>query len=91
MNSRIREDLSGGKSVSTRLPQVLYEKLEKYTADLGYPSIGEFVRACVRDKVMFLDEKASKKMLDWLIVNQKITVADIQEGLHSISLGTNVE
>lgn len=91
MNSRVQEDLSGGKSVSTKLPQVLSEKLEKYVNELGYNSIGEFVRSCIRDKLMFLDERASKRMLDWLIVNQKITIADIQEGLYSISLATHTE
>lgn len=91
MNIHTEKDISEGKSVSAKLPFVLYKKIEEYVNELGYTSIGEFVRSCIRDRLMFLDERASKKMLDWLIVNQKISVADIQEGLYAISLASRVE
>lgn len=91
MNEHTLEEISAGKSVSTKLPMVLYQKVEKYVNELGYTSVGEFVRGCIREKTLFLDEKASRRMLDWMIVNKKITVADIQEGLYAISLAAHVE
>ena len=79
-------DDTEAKNWGSVFPGAIAVKMVMWKIRLGYTSMGEFIRHCVRTEVMTLECREYKMVVDWLITKNKINAVDINNAIHAISI-----
>lgn len=74
-----------GRSWSAKFPAVLANKIIYWKEKLGFPTVGEFLRHCVRKEIIYNDVRTSEKVMNWLVRHNRISVDDLSDAVRAVA------
>lgn len=75
------------KTWSAKFPGMLAKKIQEQVMEYGFLNISEYIREACRDKSMYLEVRAHKQILDYLVAAGKLDVGDVKEAIYAITTG----
>ncbi len=75
------------KTWSAKFPGELANKMKELVKEYGYMGMSDFIREACREKVMYLQVRAHKLLLDYLVTAGKLSVGDVKEAIYAITSG----
>lgn len=80
----IKKD-TDAKTWSCKFPGSLANKMINQVKEYGYLGMSDYIRGACRDKTMYLQARAHKEILDYLVSTRKLSVGDVKEAIYAVT------